>query len=162
MLARAMTVKVDISNDCPGFEVPSKSVVQSWLSTACLIIAHEEQQLNVSIRVINELESAQLNKKYRGKDKATNVLSFPCEMSTELKSLHSHAPLGDIAICAPVVAAEAESQGKSLNAHWAHLLTHGLLHLRGFDHDTDVNATQMEALEIEVLNKLGFANPYEI
>ncbi len=161
MPARAMTVTVDISNDCPGFEVPSESVVQSWLSTACLMIAKDEQQLNISILVVNELESALLNNRYRGKDKATNVLAFPCEMSAELRSLHTHVPLGDIAICAPVVAAEAESQGKSLNAHWAHLLTHGLLHLRGFDHDTDDNAAQMEALEIEVLNKLGFANPYE-
>jgi probable rRNA maturation factor len=107
----------------------------------------------VTVRYVGEAESRRLNREFRGKDHATNVLSFP----------YFAKPLeGDLVICAPVVAREARSQGKSLRAHHAHMLVHGLLHLAGHDHERAAQAKRMEARERAVLARLGFADPYEI
>jgi probable rRNA maturation factor len=116
----------------------------------------------VTLRVAAADEVQGLNRDYRGKDKPTNVLSFPSELPAELLSELDEPELGDIIICADVVAAEAAEQGKSLAAHWAHMVVHGMLHLQGYDHIEDVDAEKMEALEVEILSRLGFANPYEI
>jgi probable rRNA maturation factor len=120
----------------------------------------------VTLRVAAADEVQGLNRDYRGKDKPTNVLSFPAEipsgLSPELLSELDEPELGDIIICAEVVAAEAAEQGKSLAAHWAHMVVHGMLHLQGYDHIEDADAEKMEALEVEILSRLGFANPYEI
>jgi probable rRNA maturation factor len=107
----------------------------------------------VTARFVAEAEGRRLNREYRGKDNATNVLSFPYSA----KPLH-----GDLVICAPVVAGEAKAQGKAVAAHYAHLLIHGLLHLQGFDHERgEAQAARMERKEISVLRALGFENPYE-
>jgi probable rRNA maturation factor len=106
----------------------------------------------LGVRVVGSAESRRLNCRYRGKDKPTNVLSFSGDARL----------LGDLVICAPVVRAEARAQGKPLQAHWAHLVVHGALHLIGYDHEREAEAKRMERREVAVLRLLGFANPYRV
>ena len=108
----------------------------------------------VTIRIVDENEGRELNNHYRGKDYATNVLTFPLTEEPYL--------MGDIIICAPVVEAEAQAQNKTLEAHYAHLTVHGILHLHGYDHETDAQAELMEELETAIITKLGYASPYLI
>lgn len=128
----------------------------AWF-TQCVSLAMQEEVGELTVRIVDEEEMQGLNAEHRGQDKTTNVLSFPAEFPPELEMTY----LGDIAVCAQVVAREAESQGKPLAHHWAHMLIHGVLHLRGFDHVQEGEAQEMEALEIELLAKLDIANPYE-
>jgi len=124
----------------------------------------------VSLRIVSANESQQLNNDYRGKNRPTNVLSFPMQLDTPIPSDQEAGEeyrmpgpfLGDLAICAEVVAREARQQHKTAVAHWAHMLVHGMLHLQGYDHIQDDEAEQMEQLEIRILQQLGFANPYQI
>jgi probable rRNA maturation factor len=155
-----MNVTVDIENDCLNHWVPEAADVEYWINSAHDAIDSEIDHANVSVRVVTEQDSASLNKQYRDKDYATNVLSFTCELPASTIAALDNAPLGDIAICAPVVEIEAKQQGKSLSAHWAHLLTHGFLHLSGYEHDDKASAEIMESAEIAILSKLGFPNPY--
>lgn len=104
------------------------------------------------IRVVDETEARELNGRFRDRVEATNVLSFPAELPDAL---------GDIAVCAAVVAREAKAKNKSVDAHFAHMVVHGVLHLRGMDHGTEAQAQEMEAAEIEILRELGFSNPYD-
>lgn len=127
-------------------DIPSASQFRRWVRAALRV------ETSLAIRIVDEEEGRQLNASYRGKDYATNVLTFPL---TEEPLL-----MGDIVICAPVVAREAMEQGKSLLAHYAHMTVHGVLHLHGYDHEVDAQADLMEAMEIAILHKLGFANPY--
>ncbi|VAX12492.1 Metal-dependent hydrolase YbeY, involved in rRNA and/or ribosome maturation and assembly [hydrothermal vent metagenome] len=135
---------------------PTEADIQHWVEVAL----HHEQRENIelTLRIVDEAESMALNHQYRHKDYATNVLSFtydiPAEVEIEL--------LGDLVICAPVVQREAAEQGKSEQAHWAHMIVHGLLHLLGFDHLNDADAKEMEAHEISILMQLEFTNPYDI
>lgn len=117
--------------------------------------------VTLDIRIVGERESQALNRDYRGKDKPTNVLSFPAELPPELIAELDEVPLGDLAICAEVVAREALEQGKPLQAHWAHMTVHGVLHLLGHDHIEAVDAARMEPLEIRILAGLGCDNPYD-
>ncbi len=133
-------------------EPPSTSDFQTWVDLALC----DDKEAQVSIRIVNENESQSLNKTYRGKDKPTNVLSFPMEIPEELDI----PMLGDLVICAPVVEREAKEQNKSPKEHWAHMVIHGMLHLQGYDHIEDDEAEQMESLEIKLLQQLGFDNPY--
>ena len=110
----------------------------------------------VCIRIVTAAESRRLNLSFRGMDAPTNVLSFPA--STE--ECARDGALGDLAICAPVVAQEARAQGKTLAAHWAHMVVHGVLHLLGHDHQRDREARRMERLEVEILRAFGYQNPY--
>jgi len=133
--------------------LPTLDDFKTWLSLA---IPSEQQQWDITLRVVDEAESQSLNRDYRGKDYPTNVLSFPADVPAEL-----NIPLlGDLVICAPVVAREACEQGKPLAAHWAHLCIHGALHLLGYDHQTDEEAEVMEAIETKLIMGLGFADPY--
>lgn len=134
--------------------LPTEADFQRWLDAAVLPFQEEAE---VTIRIVDEAESNQLNLTYRGKDKPTNVLSFPfeCPPGVELPLL------GDLIICRQVVEREAEEQGKPLLAHWAHMVVHGSLHLLGYDHIEDEEAEEMEALEIEFMAALGFDNPYQ-
>jgi conserved hypothetical protein TIGR00043 len=111
-----------------------------------------ERDAEITIRIVNEAEGRQLNHDYRHKDYATNVLSFVYETAPVV--------LGDLVLCAPVVTREAQEQGKSAMAHYAHLIVHGVLHLQGYDHENNADAAVMEAREIEIVTGLGFANPY--
>lgn len=122
-------------------------------------------QLALTIRVVGAPESRRLNRDWRGKDKPTNVLSFPGLPEQGLTNIPVAAddgalPLGDLAICAPVVAREAREQGKILHAHWAHMVVHGVLHLLGYDHENDRDADVMEGIEIGILARLGYPDPY--
>ena len=111
---------------------------------------------NITIRVVDELESQTLNEQFRAKDRPTNVLSFASEIPAEIEPDY----LGDIVICAPLVEREARQQNKDVQAHWAHLLVHGILHLKGYDHIDLDEAHEMEAQEKNILNALGFSDPY--
>jgi len=153
----------DIEVVCDADGVPSASDMEAWLECA---IAATDQERNsdteVSVRVVDEAESRALNLKYRDRNCATNVLAFPVELpDTDHWPEKMAIPLGDLVICAPVVKREAAEQGKELAAHWGHLLVHGMLHLLGYDHDTDIHAEAMESLETRILQAQGVRNPYE-
>ena len=128
--------------------IPTNAQFKKWANAALRV------DTEVTIRIVDESEGRALNLAYRAKDYATNVLTFPLTEEPHL--------MGDIVICAPVVAAEAIAQNKPLTAHYAHLTVHGMLHLCGFDHETEAQAELMEAIEIQILAKLGYANPYLI
>ena len=127
---------------------PEKSQFKKWAQAALRV------DTEATIRIVDAQEALELNSTYRGKDYATNVLTFPLTEEPVL--------MGDIIICAPVVAAEANAQHKDLIAHYAHLTVHGMLHLCGFDHENEYQAELMESLEVQILTKLGYANPYLI
>lgn len=148
-----MSIILDLQLASSASNLPDVTQFQRWLQAAILPFQDEAE---VTIRIVDEQESQQLNLQYRGKDKATNVLSFPfqCPPGIELPLL------GDLVICAGVVRAEAAEQNKPLAAHWAHMVVHGCLHLLGFDHINDADAEQMEAEEIQILQQLGISNPY--
>ncbi|MDE1237949.1 rRNA maturation RNase YbeY [Vibrio aestuarianus] len=133
--------------------LPTFNDFSQWLNKA---VTPFQTQAEVTIRVVDVQESQQLNREYRGKDKPTNVLSFPFEappgMEIDL--------LGDLVICRQVVAQEAQEQNKPLMAHWAHMVVHGSLHLLGYDHIEDDEAEEMESLETEIMLDMGFEDPY--
>jgi len=132
--------------------VPSDQQFERWASAAL----HKHGGAELLIRLVDRRESRQLNTRYRHKNKATNVLSFPADLPEEV----GLALLGDIIICAPVVAEEARDQHKTAEAHWAHLTIHGILHLLGHDHQLEEEASAMESIESRILKSLGFPDPY--
>lgn len=134
--------------------LPSSAQFQSWIDAA---LSDQSEVFEVVIRLVDEAESAQLNQEYRGKTGATNILSFEFE-APEGVPLNL---LGDLVICAPVVEKEALEQDKMLDCHWAHLVVHGVLHLRGYDHLDETEAEEMEAKEIKILKQLNISNPYQ-
>jgi probable rRNA maturation factor len=148
-----MAIHVDIDNACDAPGVPAAADVTRWAAAA---LDGLRERAELSIRIVDEAESREMNNHYRHKDYATNVLSFPSELPEDCNP----PLLGDLAICAAVVAREAAEQHKPLAAHWAHMVVHGTLHLLGFDHTDDDEAEVMEAREITILQSLGFANPY--
>ena len=127
-------------------DLPTAAQFRKWARLALRADAE------IALRVVDESEGRQLNHDYRGKDYATNVLTFPLAEEPLL--------MGDIVLCAPVVAREAEAQQKPLLAHYAHLTVHGVLHLQGYDHETEAEAVQMESMETEIITKMGYADPY--
>jgi probable rRNA maturation factor len=124
-----------------------------WASAA---LAPLRRSVVLSVRVVGAARSRSLNAQYRNKDKATNVLSFGGAGSVP----DGRHFLGELVICCPVVAREAWASGKSLKAHWAHMMVHGVLHLLGFDHEREPDAVKMAAKEIQILDRLGFSDPY--
>ena len=147
------TVTVDIDNACDD-EVPDPASIRNWINAA---LADRKAQAEISIRFVSTTESAALNKQYRNKNIPTNVLSFPADIPDFVEL----PLLGDIVICAKVVATEAKEQHKILKAHWAHMVIHGTLHLLGYDHLEDSDADIMETLETVILAQLGFPSPYQ-
>ncbi len=145
-------IDVQIADDVAG--VPDTGWLADWVNAA--LSGHDGA---VTVRIVSQAEMQALNRDYREADKPTNVLSFPAGPIEGLPPEES-GPLGDIVVCADVVAAEAEEQGKALEDHWAHMLVHGTLHLLGFDHMTDIEAEKMERLEIRLLEAGGVGNPY--
>ena len=138
---------------------PARSRMSKWASAA---LGRRGQGREIAVRVVAVSESQQLNKLWRGKDKPTNVLSFPApEASRRNLPRDQPLPLGDLVICAQVVREEATRDGKKLEAHWAHMVVHGALHLAGFDHERgERDRMKMERREISVLKTFGFGNPY--
>lgn len=135
-------------------EIPPPARLQAWVEAA---LAGRRESAELTVRIVDAAESAALNATYRGKDRATNVLSFPFEAPPQVPT----DLLGDLVVCAPVVGREAREQGKPLEAHWAHMIVHGCLHLLGYDHIDEAEAEQMEALEKQILADLGYSDPYE-
>ena len=147
-----MSIELDIQRASEAPEQPDDDSFIRWVGLALGTGTDRE----LTIRLVDEDEGRSLNHTYRGKDYATNVLSFPADLPPELDL----PLLGDLVVCAPVVAREATEQGKPLNAHWAHMVIHGCLHLLGYDHIDDTEADEMETLERELLAKLSIADPY--
>jgi probable rRNA maturation factor len=144
--------RVDISRRVRSW-TPSAHTIRDWASAA---LGPRAVGRELSVQVVGPAASRKLNARYRRRNKATNVLSFP---ATPLPDI-SPQPLGDLVICPQVLRAEAREQRKSLRAHWAHLVVHGALHLIGYDHERPTDARRMERREIAVLRRLGFGNPY--
>lgn len=148
-----MSLEVEVQIATESEELPTEEDFILWVRAALL---GREAPAELVIRIVDEPESRQLNHDYRGKDGPTNVLSFPFQAPPEVPS----ELLGDLVICAPVVVKEAREQGKQAWAHWAHMVVHGVLHLQGYDHQTDEEAEQMEGLERTILQRLHFSDPY--
>ena len=154
----AMTIEVDVQygDDLPDAQcagMPTAQQITTWVEAALAGLRAEAQ---LTVRIVSSEEGAALNQTYRHKQGPTNVLSFAVDDADDLP-----VPLlGDIVICAPVVEREAHEQNKEAVAHWAHMVVHGTLHLLGYDHMDDTQAQEMESLEIQVLARLGFPDPY--
>jgi probable rRNA maturation factor len=144
---------IDVQYGVTTEGIPDEAAIRQWV---LLALPERQKDAELTVRVVDEAEITALNRRYRGKDGATNVLSFPYDavpgVATEL--------LGDIVICAPVVASESVAQDVPLDAHWAHMVIHGVLHLLGYDHHQDNEAHRMEARETELLHGLGYEGPY--
>lgn len=149
-----MSLHVDIQSACDE-PVPDEDDIRSWIAAA-LDGQRPGADTEISVRLVDEQEMTALNQRYRDKAGSTNVLSFPSDLPAELEL----PLLGDIVICAAVVRTEAAEQGKGLQAHWAHMTIHGTLHLLGYDHLVEEQATHMEALETAILQRLSYPCPY--
>ena len=146
---------IDIQKISSLDSLPKNKSIIKWAKNT---LGEKYKELEIVIRIVDIKESKKLNKIWRKKNHATNVLSFPIHMP--IKQVPK--PIGDIVICADLVASEAKEQNKSVNQHYAHLIIHGILHLLGYDHKSEEEAEIMEKKEINILNNLGYDNPYEI
>ncbi len=147
------TVLLDYQNPQDYTDIPDKDALTRWISLAC----RQDSPFSISVRIAAEQEAQELNQQFRGKNYATNVLSFPFDPPPiPMDLIH----LGDLVLCKQVIEKEAEQQQKTIDDHWAHLIIHGILHLQGYDHISEVAAKEMENLEITLLKKLGVNNPY--
>jgi probable rRNA maturation factor len=153
MATRAVRLEVSVAEGLR--RVPRRADLRCWVEAAA---AAKGAAGTVSMRVMDESEMRALNARFRGKDRATNVLSFPADAATAGRA----RVLGDLALCAPVIEREAHEQGKTPAEHWAHLVVHGVLHLLGYDHETASDARVMEAQEVAVLADLGVVDPYRV
>ena len=145
---------VSVSYGLPRAGLPSAQSFKKWAAAA---VKGRIRKADLAIRIVDSKEGGALNRHYRGKDYPTNVLSFPADLPEGV----TVPLLGDLIICAPVVAKEAKEQGKTLAAHYAHLTIHGVLHLLGMDHEDEREALLMEQLERDILADLGYSDPYE-
>ena len=153
------SLHLDLQQIVTSDTLPNKAAIESWIKTALLEESqntlHGEYELTV--RIVDKDEIQTLNKTYRHQDKPTNILSFPFEAPPQIQL----PLLGDLVICHDVVVDEAHQQQKTIAQHWAHIVIHGVLHLKGYDHINDSDAEIMEALEIQILDKLNICNPYQ-
>jgi probable rRNA maturation factor len=149
-------VRIDVRRSVRTW-APPRSDLTVWASTA---LGRRALGREIGVSVVGPAESRRLNAQFRGRDKPTNVLSFPVAKLPTVAGNDEPRPLGDLVICPQVLRTEAREQKKSLRAHWAHLVVHGSLHLIGYDHERDADADRMERREIAVLRRLGFTNPY--
>jgi len=162
-------IELDVQNPYEYASTPKNDELQQWVEAA-IQGKNTDSQLSIVIRFVNEEEGKTLNRAYRQKKYATNVLSFPfeepefisdiAELNEAITQHLQQQHLGDIVLCEKVVQREAREQNKTLRQHWAHLIVHGVLHLQGYDHLNDEEANLMESLEIKILKSIGFDNPY--
>jgi len=145
---------LDVQYAVDSDHLPTRQEFGRWVQSA---LESMDSSVELVVRVVDEQEGQALNSRYRNIDKATNVLSFPFEAPPGIDS----DCLGDLVICAPVVQREAQQQNKQEKHHWAHMVVHGVLHLRGYDHQVDAQASEMEALEKQILARLGIQDPYQ-
>lgn len=148
---------VEVQRATGSASTPGDEKFEHWARCA---LAGKRDQADLVIRLVDREEARKLNLQYRHKDYATNVLSFPADIPEGIPADVAGPVLGDLLICAPVVAEEAITQGKQEVDHWAHLSIHGVLHLLGYDHEVESEAAVMEALEVEILKQLGIPDPY--
>jgi len=141
-------INLSFQNASNTINIPSKAQFKKWAKASLRV------DTEVTIRIVGEEEGRALNSQFRGKDYSTNVLTFPLSEEPHL--------MGDIVLCAPIVEVEAKAQNKPVESHYAHLTVHGILHLHGYDHQTEEQAGLMESIEVTTLLKLGYANPYLI
>lgn len=153
MTTDADTPAVTVQHGVEGHDLPPESDFRAWAAAA---LAGRRPDAELCVRLVDEAEGRSLNRAFRGRDQATNVLAFPADLPEGVDS----PLLGDIAICVPVALAEAVRQGKQARAHFAHLTVHGVLHLLGHDHQAGDEAEAMEAAETAILARLGFPDPY--
>ena len=149
-----VSIEMSVSDnlDAEEEDIPDAALVQQWAEKACLC----DDQVITSVQIVSKDEMHELNNTWRGKNRPTNVLSFPMQSPDEVDP----KILGDLVLCADVINTEARQQHKPDQAHWAHMVVHGMLHLQGYDHIDEHQADEMEALEIRILDQLGFDNPY--
>jgi probable rRNA maturation factor len=156
--ANSQTLRLQISGSPAARRAaPARRQLTQW---AAMALGRRARGAEISLRVVGSVESRRLNRRYRGKDQPTNVLSFPAGAMPVARASAAATPLGDLVICAPLLQRESREQGKALRAHWAHLVVHGALHLAGYDHENDPDARRMERREVWALRRLGFPNPY--
>jgi probable rRNA maturation factor len=153
-----MPVEFEVQRVSTSASIPDNKKFKLWAETA---LAGKGEDFSFGLRIVDEEEAQRFNREYRQKDYATNVLSFPSDLPEALPEELRKAQLGDLLICAPLVAREAIEQQRSEADHWAHLLVHGVLHLLGYDHEQADEADEMESLETEILAKLGIDDPYK-
>ena len=155
---------LDVQKVVDSDTIPANEIIGHWVKTTLLIENPDlasDTEFELTIRIVDKGEIQALNKTYRHKDKPTNVLSFPYEgFEFEVPEEVQLPLLGDLIICHDIVVAEAQQQAKTIIEHWAHMVVHGVLHLKGYDHIEDSDAEQMEALEVRILQQLQFSNPY--
>lgn len=155
----AQNTRIDLQWQCSMQpEFPADDQIRHWAAAA---VGDVHNGSELVIRVIESSEMQAANRDWRGRDKPTNVLSFPAELPDEFLAEAGISHLGDILICADVLVDESAEQNKTLHAHWAHIVVHGVLHLQGYDHVQEHEAVLMEQREIEILDRLGYTNPYE-
>ena len=149
-----VNIEMSVSENLDAGEgdIPDAALIQQWAEKACLC----DDQVVTSVQIVSKDEMRELNNTWRGNSRPTNVLSFPMQSPDEVDL----KILGDLALCADVINTEAIQQHKPALAHWAHMVVHGMLHLQGYDHIDEHQAEEMEALEIRILDQLGFDNPY--
>ena len=147
-----MPPTIDLQNPAGFADLPAEERFREWVMAA---LREDLDELEQTVRVVDVAESGELNARYRGREGPTNVLSFPAD-----DKMLDYRCLGDLVICAPLVVDEAGSRDLPVEAHWAHLVIHGMLHLQGYDHEDAGQAAIMEGLEVEILGTLGYANPY--
>lgn len=153
-----MVLDLEIQRMIQSTDLPSDQQFEEWVRATLQQVAADRSHTQLAIRIVDEAEGTKLNEQWRHKQGATNVLSF----SMTGLDLIAPAILGDIVICAPVVAREASDQSKALHCHWAHLVIHGVLHLLDYDHINAGDAEAMESLEINIMKQLGYPDPYQM
>lgn len=153
-----MALHTVVQRGCPAPAAPDDETIRTWADAAYRAGMPSEPDLELTVRIVAEEEARELNLRYRGKDYAPNVLSFPMKAEASFDA----GLLGDIAVCPAVAEREAREQGKPLEAHWSHLVVHGVLHCCGFEHDTGAGAGRMESLEKRILAEFGFPDPYTV
>lgn len=154
-MGKTSMLELDLQLASQASGLPSEADFRLWCERA---LTPDKTDVELTIRIVDEDEGRELNCTWRHKDYATNVLSFPADIPAGLLDVPL---LGDLVICAPVVAREAREQHKAQDAHWAHLVIHGCLHLLGYDHESDAEAEKMETLETALLQQLGYSDPYD-
>ena len=157
MRAEKASVLLEIQRASTTTTIPSNEQFQLWAEA---VLEGRRKEVALTIRIVDTEEGLRFNRDYRDKDYASNVLSFSAELPIGLPSELAESQLGDLLICAPVLSREAKEQGKAEADHWAHLTVHGILHLLGYDHQHEAEASQMEKLETRTLAKLGIPDPY--
>lgn len=155
-----MKVTLSVADTCPNKWLPDEKRLVRWFQAAVSQLELTSAETSVGVAVLGIAEACQFNQRYRGKNYATNVLSFPSALPEDVQSLLDETPLGDLVFCPEIVESESKAQQKSLEQHWAHLSIHGLFHLLGYDHQCPDSENEMESLEIAALKTLGFPNPY--